>query len=184
MHRFSWLLVAAAVLVILSGCRSYGGRYGVEEATYRQIAPAIEDLDAELQRVRSLPNVDQIFPQDEPALRAEGLVTSYGALVEGYRARYEEMSPSSSHRDLSRFYRAIVTDYHTLRAARQRAEQATTGELVDAPTGVTPPTPYTIRPAFYERLEGGSPGMAATAATPDADLDIADQPTQADANED
>ena len=31
MHRFSWLVAVAAVLIILSGCRSYGGRYDAEE---------------------------------------------------------------------------------------------------------------------------------------------------------
>lgn len=196
MHRFSWLVAVAAVLIILSGCRSYGGRYDAEEATYRQIAPAIEDLSAELQRVQARPDADQIFEDGESALRTESFTTPYNVLVDQYRERYDEMSPSSSYRDLSRLYRAIITDYHTLRAARQRAELATAADEVAAPSEVDAPSPYTVRPVFYHRLERSSGsasaanGMRSAADTVGVDTAVIDtvgvdamdgEPNQADA---
>ncbi len=194
MHRFSWLVAVAAVLIILSGCRSYGGRYDAEEATYRQIAPAIEDLSAELQRVQARPDADQIFEDGQSALRTESFTTPFNVLVDEYRERYEEMSPSSSYRDLSRLYRAIITDYHTLRVARQRAELATAADEVTAPTDVVAPSPYNVRPVFYHRLERSSARRGATdamrsatdaadnAVTDTAGVDAAEgEPDQADA---
>lgn len=106
-------LTAVLAVLVLSGCRTYGG-YGSEEEAYEQIAEANRQFTEQLTRAQA--ELAQLV--DGPAARAhEDYVARFAALVEGHEAvlaeqldLQESLEGSGDYRKLHNALGAIVSN--------------------------------------------------------------------------
>lgn len=156
------LFLTIALLVVVSGCRSYGG-YGSEEVMYRQIVQMIDRFEEDLERARGqLTVLDGAVEGD--SLLAE-MVDRYALLVRGQEAILDEnrrlageLSAGSSYRSLRRVHGSILAAQRTLGVQREGllrafSAAADTAGTADPTTSVAGERPYALVPPYYARIE-------------------------------
>jgi hypothetical protein len=158
--------ISSALLVfvlLLSGCRTYGD-YGSQEAMYRQIHVALDQLDAEASAFDARRSAIAV-PAMTDAL--DRLAASRSHLVGQYREIVSQLSESSGHRELRRVYGALISDRQIIYDRLARLE-AVAADVDGAPLRLSDPrSDYQTVPLYYYRvgaMESRRSGVADTAA--------------------
>lgn len=118
------LLSVGLGLLIMSGCRTYGG-YGVQEKTYEAMQTTIQSFESDLKKAEAdLRRLEEAAAQDQGL---ESLVSRFRHLVEEHESflttqheRLERLSPESDPRTLHTAYGATVTERRMLEQRYQR----------------------------------------------------------------
>lgn len=152
----SFLFVGLSALVLLAGCRTYGGR-GTEAQTYEEMGAAVEELEADFGAAQS--NLEQLraaAEQDSSLLslaeRYQDLVQLHESMIAAQRDRVDTLSADAAYRTLHRAYGAMITDQKLLRTQYTRTVRQVYAAVRDTtapgPT-VRSPSSYTITPLDY-----------------------------------
>lgn len=152
-------LVPLIALLVLTGCRTYGGR-GTEAATYQQIQQAVRQFSDDLGRaqsdLQSLESAATSTPSLEPfAARFASVVQRHEATLDDHRAMADALSASSSYRDLHRAYGAITTDQRLIGKLYNRVVDnvhATVRGIPLAQTDSLDASYYQVQPMEYDRI--------------------------------
>jgi hypothetical protein len=153
-------LALVVVLLLATGCRTYGG-YGTEEATYAQMeraarlyADALDRAEGDLQ---ALTNAAASTPALQEVVAAyEEAVATHRARLESHQGIVAEYGPGDTYRGLHRAYGTMVTEqrmsryrYVELHEQVARVMQGEEARLASAP----PRSEYQIAPSWYDRLQ-------------------------------
>ena len=150
------VLAGLSALVLLAGCRTYGGR-GTEAQTYEEMGAAVEELEADLGPAQS--NLQQLraaVEQDSSlgplAERYNDLVQLHESMISAQRQRVDTLSAEVSYRTLHRSYGAMITDQKLLRTQYTRTVRQVYAAVRDTTAPgpeVRSPSTYTITPVDY-----------------------------------
>lgn len=159
--RPALLLFAAAALVVLSGCRTYG-HYGSEEALRTALTEATEAFAVELTQRRADADALAQLAARQPALapyaeQYQNAVLAHDAVLGEARAHAEQLQGSGSHRGLKRAYGALVMSQASIHRQYQSILEAIAADADTASATqpyYDPQSRYFIVPPFYERLAG------------------------------
>lgn len=153
-------LLSVFALLLLVGCRTYGG-YGTEEKTYANIQDAVqrfsEDLDrakTDLQALQSAADTNEALQPYAERFASE--VSRHEATLERHREVLDGLSPSSSYRDLHRQYGAMTTDQRMIRTFYERTIYNVFATVHDEPLVQkveTNKSYYQVEPVDYYQLE-------------------------------
>jgi hypothetical protein len=161
--RRSLVLLPVLALVLLAGCRTYGG-YGSEEATYNQIQQATRQYATELERAQGdLERLETEAESDttlEPLVeRFQNAVAEHEERLARYRSLANGLSADSGYRELHRVYGTITTEMRMTerRYARvvQRVYATRTGIPADEPAPSR--SGYFVEPVDYARTQNAEP---------------------------
>ncbi len=152
---FGFVLLCS--LVVVSGCRTYGG-YDSEEATYEQIQRSIQLFEEDIRRARSNAAALQEAAGQNPALG--GLASHYAIFVEAGEALLDhnrslaaDLSPGSSYRSLHRAHGAIMAQQATARSRFEGLLQTFSEAYApDTTAGSIAQRPYALIPPYYARV--------------------------------
>jgi hypothetical protein len=158
----SFLVLTVAVLLMLTGCRTYGDSgyesgpkiYGQMQQTLRQGDQDLARAQADLRRLEAAADT---MPELEPMVeRYRDAVTRHQQVLTEHRELVESLSASSSYRSLHRAYGGMTTDERMLRKIYDRTTRrvyaAVHGTEVDAGDGPNESTYYT-NPVDLQRQE-------------------------------
>lgn len=167
MQRLTSIFVTVVLVGVLTGCRTYGG-YGSEEALYRQLQRASEEFSQDLERMKQgRGQLEQRAAATADGERVAGNLSSILELHEALDIRHREvverLSPSSSHRTLSRAYGAMISDQEMVRGMYRRVQNVLAGRAAADSLRRTD-VPYSVLPAFYRRA--GADAQITLAQTP------------------
>lgn len=145
-----------SALVLLAGCRTYGGR-GTEAQTYEEMGAAVEELEADLGPAQSdLQQLRAAVEQDSSlaplAERYNELVQLHESMISAQRQRVDTLSAEASYRTLHRSYGAMITDQKLLRTQYTRTVRqvyAAVRDTTDPGPVVRSPSTYTTTPVDY-----------------------------------
>ena len=175
------LLLIAASILLLAGCRTYGNKkYESEQRMYGAIQQTVKQMKQELGRAQS--DLRRLESAAESADTLAALVERYRMLVEKHaadlrrhQARAAALTGGSAYRALHRRYGAIVTDRRLLKKQYQRTTRKVWATVRDTTVPRTPTrkkSDYIITPVNYpqqnppdismaEALRGarGTPGL-------------------------
>jgi outer membrane murein-binding lipoprotein Lpp len=162
-HR-SVLYAALAGLLLLSGCRTYGG-YDTKPKTYAAMQKAVHSFEADLKRTRTdLQALEQAATEADTlqslAEEFQSLVDEHNSLLETQRDRVERLGPDATYRNLHRAYGATVTEQRLMRQKYQRVIRtvhATVQDTVAHEASSETDRQYTIRPIGFPSSEDGKP---------------------------
>lgn len=154
--RRSVLVFALVGMLILGGCRSYGG-YDTQPKTYQAMQRAVQSFENELNRAKA-----DLRTLEEAATQADALqslatqfkahVDEHSTLLEMQRDRVRRLSPDATYRTLSRVYGATVTEQRMMQKKYQqvvRTVQATVQGPEVQPPSIEGDRKYTIRPVNF-----------------------------------
>ncbi len=157
------VLVGLSALVLLAGCRTYGGR-GTEAQTYEEMEAAVNELETDLESAQSdLQQLRAAVEQDSSLVpladRYNDLVRLHESLISAQRQRVDTLSAEASYRTLHRAYGAMITDQKLLRKQYTRTVRQVYAVVRDTSAPgpkVQSPSSYTITPVDYPdpRREG------------------------------
>lgn len=150
------ILAGLSALVLLAGCRTYGGR-GTEAQTYEEMGAAVEELEADfgpresdLQQLRAASEQDaSLAPLVE---RYADLLQLHESMIAAQRQRVDTLSADVSYRTLHRSYGAMITDQKLLRTQYTRTVRQVYAAARDTTAPgpeVRSPSTYTITPVDY-----------------------------------
>ena len=175
--RFRLGLSGLAFLLLLTGCRTYGDKYGNEEATLNQIGEANEQFADDLARART--NLAALRRAAESDSRLEALAEQYAELLVAHEAllavhieQAAELDAGDSiwdqtiggwlgggdYRPIHRTYGAIISEEQIMRdrygELLANALVATGRDSLEAPWTLEPYPEgrYYIVPPQYERI--------------------------------
>lgn len=158
MHTLArpYLLVGLSLLVVLAGCRTYGGR-GTEAQTYEEMGEMVDQLEADLGSARSdLQQLQAAAEQDGElaplAERYQDLVQLHESMIPAQREQVRSLSSDASYRMLHRSYGAMITDQKLLQLQYRRTIRQVYAAVRDttAPSPVVrDPSTYNITPVDY-----------------------------------
>lgn len=162
-HR-SVLYAALAGLLILSGCRTYGG-YDTKPKTYAAMQTAVHSFEADLKRTKAdLQRLEQAATEADTlqslAEEFQSLVDEHNSLLETQRHRVERLGPDATYRNLHRAYGATVTEQRLMRQKYQRVIRTVHVTVQDTVVHEASPETdrqYTIRPIGFPSSEDGKP---------------------------
>lgn len=156
MSRISTLSCVLTVLVLLAGCRTYGGN-GSEEAIYNQIERILDRFEGELSRARGEVSMLEAASSERPDVTAFSaqymqLVEAHEAILDQHREMAEGLSPRSSYRSLHRAYGAMIAEQALLRQQYQGMLRYVYDAYSADTTGwVERHRPYALIPPYYVR---------------------------------
>ncbi|MFP4228581.1 MAG: hypothetical protein ACLFTE_07115 [Salinivenus sp.] len=156
----SLFFAALAALVVLSGCRTYGGR-GTEALTYEEMGVAVEELEADLDQAEmNLRQLRAAVEQEEAlsplADRYQELVQLHESMIAAQQEQVNSLSSDAAYRTLHRAYGAMITDQTLLRTQYTRTLRqvyAATRDTSAPGPEVRDPSTYTITPVDYPALQ-------------------------------
>ena len=160
------LSVTIAILLLLTGCRTYGNeKYETGPKTYAAIQDIVKQLDQELGRAQSdlrrLEAAAEAREDLEPlAERYRSYVQSHEAALAGHRNQADRLSADAAYRTLHRTYGAIVTDRRLLQTHYRRTVRAVWATVRDTTLphkAVRDPSRYVITPVQYPRVNRTGP---------------------------
>jgi len=152
-------LVLVVALLLLSGCRTYGG-YGTEAATYNQMQQANQQYATELERARAdLERLESAAASNAAlaplAERFRNAMAEHEERLNQHRSFTESMSADSGYRDLHQAYGTITTDMRMTnkRYTRivQRVAATVSGEPMDEPYRAR--STYFTAPLEYAQMD-------------------------------
>ncbi len=181
-----YALLLAGALLVLAGCRTYGGEYDNTEKLYEQLLIAEEQLEASLARAeRNLALLEQAAAQDS---LLEEYVAYFAAVMEEHEALREEMADEiadvggdpDDYRDLHRTYGAAISEQRTIQviyadiiyAVASRGDRTADSAQVAAERFT--PASYAAVPPYYERVRNQARALTMQQALRRA---LAGQPT-------
>lgn len=151
------------LLVLVSGCRSYGG-YGSAEETRQQIQRIVDRFEEELSRARAdlrtlEAAADRYADLSTPAGGYARVVEGHEAVLDAQRDVAARMAEESDYRTLRRAYDAMVVQQRLVRRLYQEVLRSAY-EVADVD-----PTPdvgrlYSVVPPYYARA--GAPDRMLT----------------------
>lgn len=158
-HR-SVLYAALAGLLILSGCRTYGG-YDTKPKTYEAMQKAVQSFEAKLERTKTdLQALEQAATEADTlqsmAEEFQSLVNEHESLMEAQRGRVERLGPDATYRNLHRAYGATVTEQRLMEQKYQRVIRtiyATVQDTMAQEASSETNRQYTIRPIGFPDLD-------------------------------
>jgi hypothetical protein len=157
LNRSGAVLIGLALL-LLAGCRSYGG-YGAEEETRRQMHEANRLSGEHLQRARGTLAALQRESAGRPGLQP--LVEEFQATVlthEVLLRHHQELlarvdAPRTDYREVRRVFASMLTDQESI----SRRYQAVLDHASDPELALRGEVPaesrYVVAPPFYARLQ-------------------------------
>lgn len=162
-------LLVALGLLIVTGCRTYGG-YGVQEKTYEAMQSTVQTFESELERARAdLRRLEEAASQRQAlasvVTRYEEIISRHESLLARQHQRLERLSAESDPRTLHNAYGATITERRNLRQKYQWAikeVQSLVQGATQASAAAEPPArQYTSTPVgFPERETSGALTMA------------------------
>jgi len=153
------LPVAFLLLVVLSGCRTYGG-YGTTEEIPRQMEQAAQQFADELARAESSVQALSAAVAENSALepletRYRDVIAQHEAFLEDHRAVADRFQGSSNYRALNRYYGAIIAEQRLIEK-RYEELHLRIQRVVSGQPERTPPlraSNYINTPSYYDRLQ-------------------------------
>lgn len=157
-HR-SVLYAALAGLLILSGCRTYGG-YDTKPKIYEAMQKAVQSFEAKLEPTKAdLQTLEQAATEADTlqslAEEFQALVNEHESLLEAQRGRVERLGPDATYRNLHQAYGATVTEQRMMERKYQRAIRTVHATVQDTVVQASSETDrrYTVRPIGFPDLE-------------------------------
>jgi hypothetical protein len=152
----SLLSLVVAALLVLGGCRTYGG-YDTKPKTYQALEKSVASFADELNRAETEGRTLADAASTSDSLQAladeyEALLSEHESLLKTQRDRVERLSPSSGYRALHHAYGATVTEQRMMEQKYERLTrtvQATVREAQAAAATVKGERRYTIRPIGF-----------------------------------
>lgn len=152
----STLFLIVAALLVLGGCRTYGG-YDTKPKTYQALEKSVESFADELNRSETEGRTLADAATASDTLQAladeyQALLSEHETLLETQRGRIERLSPSSGYRTLHHAYGATVTEQRMMEQKYERLTrtvQATVRGTQAAAETVKVERRYTIRPIGF-----------------------------------
>jgi hypothetical protein len=142
------------LLVLLSGCRMYGG-YGSEEAAYTEVQTSLERYEARVGRLSGDYSALTSAAATRPALaplapRMARLIERQMAVLEGHRATAASVTEASSHQQLRHALGSMISEQQVVEDEYGRLVADILG---DASTSRDAASRYSLVPAHFARLE-------------------------------
>lgn len=157
--RHSILLFVLAGLLVLSGCRTYGGE-GMEAKNFEAMQNAVQSFEDALNRAQAdLQTLEEAATSDTLealARRFQEHVDEHEELLASQEERIGRLSPDASYRTLQRAYGATVTEQRMMEQKYQRVIQAVQATVQDGDveTSTSASTRrYTITPVNFPDSE-------------------------------
>lgn len=155
--RHSAPLVFLVTLLVLSGCRTYGG-YDTQAKNYEALQNAVQSFEADLNRAQAdLQTLEEAASTDTLealAGRLQDHIHEHEELLQTQKERLHRLSPETSYRALQRAYGATVKEQNMIEQNYQRVVrtvQATVQETDAEPASST--RRYTIAPVNFPDSE-------------------------------
>jgi hypothetical protein len=158
--RHSVPLFVLVTLLVLSGCRTYGGD-GTEAKNFEAMQNAVQSFEDELSRAQAdLHTLEEAAATSDTlealAHRFQEHVDEHEELLATQEERIDRLSPDASYRTLQRAYGATVTEQQMMEQKYQRVVrtvQATVqdGDVETASSAST--RRYTINPVNFPDAE-------------------------------
>ncbi len=157
--RYAPLFIAAFVLVVTSGCRTYG-QYGNTEAIPAQMQRAVQQFADDLARAESdILALSEAAAQNAALQPAESayrdLIAKHQTFLEAHRAIAAEYEDGGDYRALNREYGAIISEQRLV-ATRYAELHARVRRVVNGQSPApeaTMESRYVVNPAFYTRAQ-------------------------------
>jgi hypothetical protein len=151
---------AMLTLVVVSGCRTYGGR-GSEAATYEQMQRAAAIFQEDLARAQGeLSSIQQAGVADSLAAAIgheyEVIVGHHQEALETQRGLVESLSEDSDYKDLNRAFGAINAQQQAIRSQYERLLEGVHRAYTDTMGASSGERPYSLIPPYYNRLADNS----------------------------
>lgn len=152
----SLLFFAVAGLVVLSGCRTYGG-YDAGPKTFEAMQRTVRSFEDELDRAEAdLQKLEKAAPKADTLQvlghRFRELVEEHESLLDTQHRRVERLSPDATYRTLHQAYGATITEQRLIRQRYQRliteVRTVVQGSVDRAPKR-TGTRQYTVRPVGF-----------------------------------
>lgn len=155
----SIVLVPVLALLVLTGCRTYGGR-DTEAKTYQQMQQAVRQFSDDLGRaeadLQSLESAAESNAALQPfAERFASVVERHEDTLAEHQSKVDALTASSGYRDLHRAYGAIITDQRLIGKLYNRVVDnvhATVRGIPLAQTDSLGPSYYQVEPLEYDRI--------------------------------
>lgn len=153
------LLGVLCLLVVASGCRTYGG-YGTTEAIPPQMQQAVQQFADALGRAQADAQALADAASQNSALepleaRYRDLIVQHETFLAHHREIAERFAEGGSYRDLNRNYGAIISEQRLVRTRynemHARIRSAVTGQPVALTA--TAPSRYVVNPSYYSRVQ-------------------------------
>lgn len=154
-------LLVALGLLIVTGCRTYGG-YGVQEKTYEAMQSTVQTFESELERARADLKRLKDAASQRPALasvatRYEETISRHESLLAKQRRRLSRLSADSEPRTLHNAYGATLTERRIVRQKYQwvirEVQSVVQGARQTAARGAPPARQYTTTPVGFPESE-------------------------------
>lgn len=156
-------LLPVLALMVLSGCRTYGG-YGSEAAMYNQLEQGTQQYEDALERARADAEQLQAAADTNDALaplaeRLQNAIATHEERLAHHEEKVRDLSADAGYRDLHVAYGALTTDMRMTRTHYTRIVQkvaaTVSGEPVDE--SVRLQSTYYTAPVDYAQLENRRP---------------------------
>jgi len=152
----STLSLIVAALLVLGGCRTYGG-YDTKPKTYQALEKSVESFADELNRAETEGRALADAATTSDSLQAlseeyQALLSEHESLLETQRSRVERLSPSSGYRSLHHAYGATVTEQRMMEQKYERLTRTvrtTVRGAQAAEATVKGERRYTVRPIGF-----------------------------------
>ena len=152
--RLNTALLLAAALMLVTGCRTYGG-YGSEEATYNEIQEAAQRYADRVERLAGdYQALTEASAQDAElaayALRMADIIEHAEATLAFHLHRAETLEEGDSYRELSRALGAMISEQQIL----EDRYADLVGDIVGQPElGRKDPSRYSVVSSRLARAE-------------------------------
>lgn len=152
----TWTAVLAVVLLV-SGCRMYGG-YGSERAIHNQMERIVERFEEDLTRAQADLRALEAAAPGHPTLNV--LTAQYARLISAHEAVLDEqrqvvagLSAESTYRSLHRSYGSLISEQQLIRQQYQGVLRYVYEAYGDE-ASVRAERPYASIPPYYARVAG------------------------------
>lgn len=162
--RRSILLFVLVALLVLSGCRTYGG-YDTKAKNYEAIQDAVQSFEEELSRAQvDLQALEEAATSDTLeadtlqglARRFQEHIDEHEALLETQRERVDRLDADTRYRTLQRAYGAMVKEQQIMEQKYQHVIQTVQATVHEEDVETEAPEStrrYTIRPVDFPDVE-------------------------------
>lgn len=147
-------------LLVLGGCRTYGG-YDTKPKTYQALERSVNSFSDELDRARTEFRALEEAAAASDSLQAlaeeyQALLAEHESLLNKQRSRVERLSPGSGYRTLHSAYGATVTEQRMMGQKYRRVTRTVRATVQGADAeqaGSDGERRYTIRPVGFPSVE-------------------------------
>lgn len=158
------LLFSVLGVLLLSGCRTYGG-YDTAPKTYEAMQKTVQSFEDELARAKADLRKLEEAAAEADTLRSlahefQELVAEHESLLDTQHQRVDWLSPDATYRSLHNAYGATVTERRMMRQKYQRTIKQVRAIVQGTSAARTPlrtgKRQYTVRPIGFPKQNAGS----------------------------